>query len=411
MSYEKIRKVSSVSTRKKASRQPWKYRKFLWNMMFMELLLSQMEEQTEVDLLDEGQIVVELNPKNVRRQKRMCSLDVESRAVTHPAVITGMEIDEGKTKPRVKSIWTWNDGAKKERPYRDTLELSLQFYTRIALSENYSAIAGKIRRTEHQAADNIQEEAMFLMDQVYGGKLEDSMLIHILRACFCGYLDRKVEPEVIYEHYSRANARRAVGHNNREGRRIVESCGLSWAGTTYYNAIYFHKNKQIQEMIKELCVELTEDHDVPCPDFFALETYNQFYLDGGITYHGVFAWMQTQNNHPAQQYGIRDLNAEPPEYFLYLYRNSYSEIEKKNVRMLEKQLEECTRAEGDLEKIHRKFLQREGQEYHNGRSYLIREKKRGNREEARLQPAMDFLEIFRLYRVCGCVELLWVADR
>ena len=45
---------------------------------------------------------------------------------------------------------------------------------------------------------------------------------------------------MLYEYFCRVNARKSVSRNEREGRRLIEECGLTWAGTTYYNSRYYY---------------------------------------------------------------------------------------------------------------------------------------------------------------------------
>ena len=234
-------------------------------------------------------------------------------------------------------------------------------------------------------------------------------LIYVRESKEKGATEKRKRLTEVYEYFARANARQAVQMNRREGRRLVEGSGLTWAGTTYYNADYYFEHKKVDELLQKITQEAAMELEIPCVDFEGAKKKNRFYLDGGISYHGVFTWMQMQNNFPSGQYGLRSLKKEPPENFIYLYRNGCCEAEKKGIRRLEMRLRNLAAGRNYGNELWRSYCTCSGNAYHNGRSYLLDWKRNSGEEEELYGKAMDFLDTFRLYRISGCVEILSVG--
>lgn len=137
-----------------------------------------------------------------------------------------------------------------------------------------------------------------------------------------------------------------------------------------------------------------------------IEQRTQFKHVGGVNFHSMFVWVQQKDNHPASQYGMRDLQCVPPEHFVYLYRNHCADSEQTGICVLEKKIKDS--CQGQRPYLWRSFIQKDGRDYHNGMSYLLEGSLMDEKEEASYCEAMHFLQNFILFRVAGCVEYLFL---
>ena len=122
-----------------------------------------------------------------------------------------------------------------------------------------------------------------------------------------GGTGRKTEPQItetVLEFFLRANARMSVFSMERAGKRLTARCGLNWSGTTYYDAWYFYRCAQMHRRLfvvaGRIAAELGEK--VSSPE--ELEQRTQFAAVGGLTFHGVFGWVQQKDNYPVNQLSL-----------------------------------------------------------------------------------------------------------
>ena len=103
-----------------------------------------------------------------------------------------------------------------------------------------------------------------------------------------------------------------------KGVKPTALCGLNWSGTTYYDAWYFYRCAQMHRRLfvvaGRIAAELGEK--VSSPE--ELEQRTQFAAVGGLTFHGVFGWVQQKDNYPVNQYGLKNPESNP-HHFVYLY--------------------------------------------------------------------------------------------
>ncbi len=388
MEQKHLREVTGIPSRKRDFREQKRYRKLLWGMLFLELLLRKIQEKT---LPEAG----------------------------------GEQKDETAGERVVRWPVDWEG--------RDSLEVTIESCIRIAFSESYDLISGDVRRAGWCSSASLLKEASGVMADFYAGRLDEEMTGHMSRAYCTYYIEGKAEGKIaglagepqaeeelrrkelmevlleVYEYFSRANVRRAVAANNEEGRRLVEESGLSWAGTTYYNARYFHVCERMNAALQGICADLAADYGLEEPDFDEVERHSRFRLDGGLSFHGVFEWVQKQDNYPPDQYGMKDKSCRPPWQFVYLYRNCCSQGEKRGIECLGRKLRETASREMSGRKIWRTFSVTGGREYHNGMSYLPDELPM-DRDPDLIAEAARFLINFKLYRVSGCVEMLQAGE-
>lgn len=309
------------------------------------------------------------------------------------------------------------DGVLRERmvPTGDILELSLPGL-RALISEAYSELVQAVVLTGKMVGNPLYGVSWRCMERIYSeetAQKETEALREEYRSCFRQQLEKLPENgspgeslTLCYAYFTHANAYWAVRKNMEEGQRLVEACGMEWAGTSYYNSCYYFRWKRIQNIFLEETRRLfgPEEFDTTrIPDMFLVQ--------GGITFHSMWQWLQRQNNDPEDQYGLWNPGLEPPETFVYLYRN-HCRTAGEELRILLEQ----------LEKLHSDKEQRRSQtegifvaerSYNNGTSYLVDfepEIRHGEVSGKTYGRTMDFLKNFRLYRVTGCVECLFMAE-
>lgn len=414
MESEKLREVVKIPLKKKNLPEKRKYRRHLWNMLFIELLLQKLQEKEQQEAA-QGVILQEEGGTSAT----VCELT--------------LQMDRQYLK----------GGGGIPIMGRDSLELSLYCFESMISCENYACLADSVKRAGKLASDRLLCEAGSIMQEYYDGRLDVMMLAVIYRRYCYACVDRQAYPgeedfvrqaertdsgdylgewtdseckqdfglAEVYECFARANARKAVQMNRYEGKRLVEECGLSWAGTTYYNSYYYYLCGKIKALLQKITDEIAEECGVADVNFDKMETGTRFCMDGGLSFHGVFEWTQMQNNFPSRQYGMKDKEKMPPENFIYLYRNGYSETEKKGVRCLKKKVKNFILDRAYDVELWRSFCVCGGREYHNGESYLLEQKRTGKEDEKMYQQTMEFLDTFRLYRISGCVELLSVGKK
>lgn len=148
---------------------------------------------------------------------------------------------------------------------------------------------------------------------------------------------------------------------------MVQGCGLNWTGTSYYNALYYYKWKNMQQKIEDVAEKVAEFlgyEPLKCQE---IRAKSRFLCGGGLDFHGVWQYEQRANNYPENQYGLLREEEEPPEHYAFLYRNSYDETDKERLRELLCAMKEKQEAVScRLEAIGVKE-----RAYHNGMSYLL----------------------------------------
>ncbi len=311
---------------------------------------------------------------------------------------------------------------KRCRAQRDTLEISAVWEDEVFLSENYKDISDNVRNVGIWNTEAVYEIANETLQKYYEGVFDMVTVGDLFCSCYLKCIAQKEYSDIygqtkleilgsIYEYFCRANARKSVAQNECDGRALVEQCGLTWAGTTYYDSRYYYKCMEMQKNLGMLCDEICDEWGMRGLEFGELESHSRFRPVGGMRFHGVFVWAQMKDNYPCNQYGLKDSRMEPPEHFVYLYRNHLKEEEREDVERLGVRMKERLRqaVPGEERCLWRSFLLSGDRNYHNGMSYLIEGNIQDARDEKLYCDTMDFLANFRLYRVNGCVEYLYAC--
>lgn len=368
METEKLKAVEEVFPKQKKSRIAAKGRDKKWSVRFIEALLKEVREQDEPEKRED--------------------------------IIRGESF---------------------VRPGWDTLELSEPEDGALAC-ERYEDIIGAVRLVGNWKSNVLYLISNAVMRDYYEGKLGERGVGELFCVCYQKCIERKNGTVVsgkkqyeilgtIYEFFSRANARGSVLANEREGRALVEGCGLHWAGTTYYNSEYFYLCANMQRRFQALCNGISAECGLEEIAFEQIRGQTQFLPVGGLDYHGVFVWVQQKDNYPDNQYGMKTLSREPPRNFIYLYRNHCSGRELPGIRFLAQRMKEEAAHKSDGKRLWREFTVQDGRDYHNGMSYLLEGSLVDEQDERMYDEALGFLQNFRLYRMDGCVELLHVAEK
>lgn len=237
--------------------------------------------------------------------------------------------------------YAYKDGKGQETTcyLKDCLQLSVDSYTIPIGSDTYEEIKNQLKKqsSDHMSFPGNQmfNESYAVMKDFYDGRLNRDEVKDIFKEYFyhfVGILSGQGTLQVsesyqkqtvtrnlagLYEHFSRANTRNACAANNREGKELLESNGLSWSGSYYYNADWYWACEEMQELFRETADELADEYGAEHVDFDYVEKNTKFKLDGGITYNGVWnsvKWQQDARNSAGK---YLDMDAVPPKGFLY----------------------------------------------------------------------------------------------
>lgn len=387
METQKVKAVLEVSAESGNCSQKEKGKRKQWSIQFLELLLKELEDEEREEKKVSG------------NAKRGASREEDGGEEVDPRIVLRGE-------EPVPADW-------------DSLEISREEPDPVLACELYEDIIGTVKCVGNWKANILYKIADAVMQDYYDAAFDEQAVGELFYGCYqkCIEKNKKIAAseekkyeilETLYEYFSRVNARKSVAKNEREGRTLVERCGLTWAGTTYYNSQYYYICERIQKLLQEICNEISAEQEISGLSFADLEKKTQFLHVGGTSFHGVFVWVQKKDNDPGNQYGMKDLKKEPPERFVYLYRNHFTAAEEAGIRLLGKMMRGDKGKE--REQLWRSFTIVDGREYHNGMSYLLEGSLMDEQDETLYGTSMGFLQNFRLYRVSGCVEYLSVMN-
>ena len=244
--------------------------------------------------------------------------------------------------------YSYQNGKGQEKVYyaKDCVELSLDSHTIPISSDNYEEVKNMLKTQSSgkiaSIGNRMFSETYEVMQDYYNGKLSCEEVKNIFKEYFyhamgttleergaCGTQEASLNNNYVrqfatnflsglYEYFSRANTRNACAQNMEEGKRLMESNGMSWNGTYYYNADWYYACEEMQELFRETANELADEYGAEHVDFKYVEQNTKFTLDGGITYNGVWDSREWQINHDRAIGGsFLDANMAPPKGFVY----------------------------------------------------------------------------------------------
>lgn len=380
MEFQKVKAVEKTEAAGKKSENTRKEREAQWSVRFLEVLVREFEEEEQE----------KKNPKKNPKKKKEHHDEYDCRIV-----VKGEEI--------VPIDW-------------DSFEVTRDFTEPVLTSELYEDIIDSVKLVGNWQAGILYKIANAIMQDYYKKALGERAVGELFMGCYqkCTEKNKQITVsrercreilEILYEYFSRVNARKSVAANEREGRTQVEASGLLWAGTTYYNSAYYYECAKMQRMFRKKCREIKKKYGLDEISFEKIEQDTQFKHVGGLAFHTMFVWIQQKDNHPSEHYGMRDLQRVPPRNFVYLYRNHCADSERMGVSVLEYKMKSICQ-EQQRKQFWRSFILEDGRDYHNGMSYLLEGSLMDEEDETLYSEAMRFLQNFVLFRREGCVEYL-----
>lgn len=384
MEFQKVKAVEMTGASRGKSKKTKKERDAQWSVRFLELLVQEFEEE-EKEKQNSG------NKKEHHAKAPETSEDEYDCRI----VVKGEET--------VPLDW-------------DSFEVTRDFTEPVLTSELYEDIIDSVKLVGNWQAGILYKIANAIMQDYYKKALGERAVGELFTGCYqkCTEKNKQITVskercreilEILYEYFSRVNARKSVAANEREGRALVEKSGLLWAGTTYYNSVYYYECMKMQCLFRKKCREIIKKYGLEEIAFEKIEQDTQFKHAGGLTFHSMFVWVQQKDNHPSNQYGMRDLQRVPPRNFVYLYRNHCAGSERMGVSVLEHKTKSICQ-EQEKKQFWRSFILEDGRDYHNGMSYLLEGSLMDEEDETLYSEAMHFLQNFILFRREGCVEYL-----
>lgn len=384
MEFQKVKAVEKTGVTGRKSKKTRKERDEQWSVRFLEVLVREFEEE-------------EREQKNHEKKKEHCEAltEISEEEYDCRIVVKGEET--------VPLDW-------------DSFEVTRDFTEPVLTSELYEDIIDSVKLVGNWQAGILYKIANAIMQDYYKKALGERAVGELFTGCYqkCTEKNKQITVskercreilEILYEYFSRVNARKSVAANEREGRALVEKSGLLWAGTTYYNSAYYYECAKIQRLFRKKCREIIKKYGLEEIVFEKIEQDTQFKHAGGLTFHSMFVWVQQKDNHPSNQYGMRELQRVPPRNFVYLYRNHCADCERMGICVLEYKMKSIYQ-EQQRKQFWRSFILEDGRDYHNGMSYLLEGSLMDEEDETLYSEAMRFLQNFILFRREGCVEYL-----
>ena len=238
----------------------------------------------------------------------------------------------------LRRTYSYKNGKGQEEEYyaKDALEITRSFSKISPDVDNYEEIkrmlknnlinGGKIDYLGSKYKSEISE----IMSDYYSGKINRDEVKNIFKEYFYhafgnaaanqNYIKHSATSFLagLYELFSEANASNAYVKNMEEGEALMESHGLTWNGTYYYNADWYYACEEMQEMFRETANDLADEVGAEHVDFEYVEKNTRFKLTGGITFNGIWDCIKWQSNCD-RGINSRFLNKDmaPPKGFVY----------------------------------------------------------------------------------------------
>lgn len=244
--------------------------------------------------------------------------------------------------------YSYQNGKGQETVYyaKDCVELSLDSYKIPIGSDNYEDIKNMLTARSHgniaSMGSGMFHETSEVMQDYYSGKLSSEDVKSILKEYFYHAMGTSLEERKangpqetpqsnhyaknfassylagLYELFSRANTRNACTQNMEEGKQLLESNGMRWKGSCYYNADWYYACEEMQELFRQTANELADEYGAEHVDFNYVERNTKYTLDGGINYNEVWNFREWQIN-PDNTAGGSFLDSDmvPPKGFVY----------------------------------------------------------------------------------------------
>jgi hypothetical protein len=214
--------------------------------------------------------------------------------------------------------------------------------------ENYNNLKPLGTSSSTVGWNTLFHESFDVMKDYYAGNITaDDVSEYIRSLCSFGSLEKSQISDslsTIYEHMSRANTRNAVNQNMQEAERFFSETGLrkdtgdyygNHKGIIYYNSDHYFACESMQTVLRNTLDEMAQKYGVDKPNYERLNEGRTF-IDGGITYNGVWNQETLQGNRYHTMDDIKYIACDfvPDKSFVYCEANIRMDAESNNNGLL-----------------------------------------------------------------------------
>lgn len=240
----------------------------------------------------------------------------------------------------------------------DVMEISLDKVEISKDSPEYENICSQMRSTESFGAVALNNELFYdsyeIMYDYYDGRLTQDNVKKLIKDYLYYSVGEAEENNIfqqkrvtailsrLYEMFTRGNVRNAANQNHREGQQFLKENALEGTTEFYYNSKWYYACEDMQKMLQETANELVEEYGAEQVNFEKVIENTAYTLAGGLSFNGVWNWMNLQTNRPSPLGEDNYLEEDfvPPENFIYCSGNAYQI--NTNGTKVEKNLKELT---------------------------------------------------------------------
>lgn len=203
----------------------------------------------------------------------------------------------------------------------------------------YETICSQMRSMERYGAiglgNELFQDSYEIMYDYYDGKLTEEDVKKFFKNYLYNsvgeveenntYQQKRVTANLsrIYEMFTRGNMQNAVNQNQKEGQQFLKEHGLDGYNEFYYNAKWYWKSENMQNLFQETANEIAEEYGAEKVDFKDVVENTMYTLDGGLSFNAVWNWRQWNTSHvTAQKHAdILEKDFVPPKDFIYCSGN------------------------------------------------------------------------------------------
>ena len=194
---------------------------------------------------------------------------------------------------------------------------SVESYGAASLGNQLFYDANEIMYDYYDGRITKEDVKKFFKDYLYNsvGEVEENNVYQL--KCVTANLSR------IYELFTRGNMQNAVNQNQKEGQNFLKEHGLDSYNEFYYNAKWYWKSEEMQQLFQEAANEITEEYGAEPVDFDSVVENTKYTLAGGLSYNGVWNWRQWDTSYVTAQNNAAILEKDfvPPKDFIYCSGN------------------------------------------------------------------------------------------
>lgn len=223
----------------------------------------------------------------------------------------------------------------------DMMKISLD---KVEISKNspeYENICSQMRSMESYGAVGLNNELFYdsyeIMYDYYDGKLTQDDIKKIVKDYLYYSVGEVKENNTfqqkrvtailsrLYEMFTRGNVKNAVNQNQKEGKQFLKENALEGATEFYYNSKWYYKCEDMQKVLQDTANEIAEEYGAEKVNFEKVVEDTAYTLDGGLSFNGVWNWMNWQTNKPSPLGNDNYLEEDfvPPKKFIYCSGNTY----------------------------------------------------------------------------------------